>query len=147
MTLPAGLVDHISGDDATFVLDKSNGFLVFANAYNSVAFIDGNQDAVSFNWRDEHLDNNDRVADMGQGTTVSVGFGNLLASYGPLPYQNLQLFDFGHDKTGSIDVWGRSFWLSSDGHGGTDVWYPNGKLDVVGDAHLTASQVHLNLIT
>ena len=111
----------ITGDHSTLGLNGSS---------NDTIQVFGQSDGVSFFFTHDIT-----IHDHGSGTRIS-------SSGAP---QNLTIYDFQHDPTGSVHVGreGNQPVLASDNRGGTLVTFGSttGSIDFVGDKHVTVSGV------
>lgn len=116
-----------AAQDVTFILEGNNHTFFLNSGVSDTVFIKANHDQLHISGGSDN-----RVVDKGQGNTITIAGAH-----------NTQLLDFQHDHTGLIDLAAKSYTMGSDGHGGTNVYFQGQTLDVVGDRHLSAHQIHL----
>jgi hypothetical protein len=125
-----GTYSDTGDNNAVFILTGHHASLaLFSNSGSRVFVTAGTNDSVSLNPGDSH----ERIYDNGYGTTLS--FPDVTAP--------VSVYDFQFDPAGTIHVVNRPQTLTGlikpDGHGGTLV----GNIDLVGDKHVSPSQIVL----
>lgn len=125
--------DAHNGD--TFILTGNGaGAEIFGLTDTTLIFLGYNESATVAITAPNH-GGTTTIVDAGKGTQF-----NFIEGSG-----NIAIYDFQHDKSGYIHAQMLSpitahLTPSSDGHGGTFLTAPGLKIDLVGDAHVAASQ-------
>ncbi len=129
-------------DGNEFVLQQDQNNVILFEGYNDVLrFLQPNDETIITVGQNQTLG----LSKVGDGNTVlDMGQGLPLDLRAP-EFGAVQIFGFGHDRSGSVLIATPGVTVTPDGHGGTllsFVFGGGGTFDFIGDNHLSMAQIH-----